>query len=70
MEVLFCCPIEALVKYTPVPPDRPRDKLWQDVRLMTKQYYEEHNQKPKEEAPRPTGESLWVTFESLESTME
>eukprot|EP00435_Cladocopium_sp_Y103_P070770 s285_g36.t1 len=29
----------------------------EDVRLMTKQYYEEHNQKPKEESPRPTGQS-------------
>lgn len=32
----------------------------EDVRLMTKQYYENHNQKPKEEAPRPTGQSVAV----------
>jgi hypothetical protein len=38
----------------------------QDVRLMTKQYYENHNQKPKEEAPRPTGEAV-ESGESVES---
>ena len=62
-EVLFCClePLwEASRIYTVAfwPPTWQTLTNCQDVRLMTKQYYENHNQKPKEEAPRLTGESV------------